>query len=145
MNRIATALAAAVAAFLLATPSAWADDAPVVTDLMTGEVVECFDAPYELEPGVWDCVRADDAAEWGFDAPAEEPDDVTTEDEVACLVVVEDGCDSIGDPVTGSSWDEDGYDDEATVVSPVADIDVVSVVTDNGGWGWSDARESYSA
>lgn len=143
MNRTATVLAATVAAVLLAAGPAWADDVPVVTDPMTGEVVDCFEPPYELEPGVWDCVRADDAAEWGFDTPAEEPDDTVTDD-VACLVVVEDGCDSVGDPVTGESWDQDGWGEDGDVVAD-PEPEPAPVVVDNGGWGWSDARDSYGA
>jgi hypothetical protein len=121
MNRITTVLAAAVAAFLLASPMAWADDVPVVTDPFTGEVIECFDAPYEYEPGLWVCTSVADAVEWGFDTPAEEPDEVTPEDFVALA-------------------DEEP---EPEPVEPQPEPEPVDIVEGDGDWGWSDAREMY--
>ena len=128
MNRTVTVLAATVAAFLLAAAPAAAETLPDPLEDCVG--VECV-------------TPADEVDEWALDTPTEEPDDVTTEDEVACLVVVADGCDSIGDPVTGASWDESGYEDEAPVVVPTPEPE--PVVVGDGDWGWSDARESYTA
>ncbi len=122
MNRTATVLAATVAALLLSAAPAYAD-APVVTDPWSGEVVDCFDEPIEYEPGVWVCTSVEDAAAWGLDTPVEEAPDPVVE---------------TPDPVEVERAEAEWTEPEADEPAPV-------IVEDNGGWGWSDARESYTA
>jgi hypothetical protein len=122
MNRITATITATVAAFLLATPAAWADTAPVVTDPFTGEVVDCWNEPIEVEPGVWGCTPADEAADFGLDTPVEEPDEVTPEDFVLPT--------------------DDEQVDEPDPVAATEAPEVV-IVEGDGDWGWSDAREMY--
>lgn len=119
MNRTTTVLAATVAALLLAAAPAQADEAPVVTDPWTGEVVDCWDEPIEYEPGLWVCTSRAEAAEWGLDTVPEEPADVVVE---------------TPDPVEVDRAEAEWADPEPEP----------EVVEDNGGWGWSDAREAYS-
>lgn len=120
MNRTTVILAAIVLGLTVTAGPAAADDAPAVTDPWTGEVVDCFNEPWEIDPGVWECTSVTEAAEWGIDTPVEEPDDVTPEDTV--------------DPGPEQADDPD----------PAEEPEPVEIVEDNGGWGWSDARDAYA-
>ncbi len=142
MKRTVSVLAALVAAVLLSAAPAWADDT---------------NAPGGSRP-------TESARALPTDAPTEEP----TPDESLPVDVVEDDwtppdmaddlCPDavhVTDEATGEGWCEPYAPDEAPVDAPTVAVapapeptpepkPTVEVVTDNGGWGWSDARDSYT-
>ncbi len=130
MNRTATVLAATVAALLLSASPAMADDAPVITDPLTGEVVayeDCWNEPYEGADGLA-CTSMAEAERQGL----LECKDETVEYEPGVW-----------------TCEKPRPEPEPEAASPVEPSDepdpepVVEIVEDNGGWGWSDAREAY--
>jgi hypothetical protein len=132
MNRITATIAATVAAFLLATPMAWADEAPVITDPVTGEVVanvDCYNEPYEWADG-WVCTSMDEAERQGL---------LTCEAET---VEYEPGVWTCEVPTP----EVEPSEEPAPVVAEPKPVAVpVVIVEGDGDWDWSDAREMYGA